>query len=82
MACTKREAPEGRGRAGRGGGVNSIFIHGRGGMTTDPRISTTPGRSMSGFHQPGGHCLHRARFAVRCSASRIKGELHTSNNRF
>ena len=29
------------------------------------------GRSTSGFHQPGRHCLHQARSAVRCSASRM-----------
>ena len=34
------------------------FVHGRSRMTIDPRISTMPGRSTSGFHQPGRHCLH------------------------
>ena len=33
-----------------------------------------------GFHRPGRHCLHRARSAVRCWASRIKGELHSTKN--
>ena len=47
-------------------------------MTIDPRIPTMPGRSTSGFHQPGRHCLHQARSALRYSASRMKGELHPS----
>ena len=44
-------------------------------MTLDPRIPTMPGRSTSGFHQPGRHCLHQARESpVRCSAGRVEGE--------
>ena len=39
-----------------------------------------PVRSTSGFHQPGTHCLHQARSAVRCSASRMNGELHLSKD--
>ena len=39
------------------------------------------GRSISGFHQPGRHCLHQARSAVRCSASRTKGKLHPTKNK-
>ena len=67
----------------RMGGVGECtqFVHGRSRMTIDPRIPTMPGRSMSGFHQPGRHCLHHARSAVRCSASRMKGELHPTKNR-
>ena len=42
---------------------------------------TGTGQSTSGFHQPGRHCLHQARSAVRCSASRMKGEVHPSKNR-
>ena len=64
-----------------GGGGYTQFVHGRSRMTIDPRIPTIPGRSTSGFHQPGRHCLHQARSAVRCSASRMKGELHPSKNR-
>ena len=30
------------------------------------------GRRTSGFHQPGRYCLHQARSAGRCSASRLK----------
>ena len=34
-------------------------------------------------HRPGRHCLlHQARSAVRCWASRMKGELHPTRNRF
>ena len=32
------------------------LMHGRSRMTIDPRIPTRPGRSMSGFHQPGRDC--------------------------
>ena len=39
----------------------------------DPRIPKMPGRSMSGFHRPGLHCLRQPRNAVGCSASRITG---------
>ena len=63
------------------GGSRTQFVHGRSRMTIAPRILTIPGRSTSGFHQPGRHCLHQARSAVRCSASRMKGELHLSKNR-
>ena len=58
---------------GAGGGGGTQFVHGRSRMTIDPRIPTMPGRSTSGFHQPGKHCLHQAQSAVRCSASRMKG---------
>ena len=53
-------------------GVCAEFVHGRTRMTTDPHIPTLPGRSTPGFHQPGRHCSHQARSAVRCSASRMK----------
>ena len=62
-----------------GGGTQ--FVHGRSRVTLDPRIPTMPGRSTSGLHQPGRHCLHQARSAMRCSTSRTKGELHLSKNR-
>ena len=39
-----------------------------------------PGRSTSGFHPPGRHCLHQARNVVRCSASCTKGEVQPSKN--
>ena len=57
------------------------FAHGCSRMTIQPRISTMPGRSTSGFHQPGRHCWHQARSAVRCSSSRMMVELHPSKNR-
>ena len=44
-------------------------------MAIDPRIPTMPERSTSGFRQPGRHCLHHVRSAVRCSTSRMKGKL-------
>ena len=62
-----------------GGGTQ--FVHGRSRMAIDPRIPTMPERSTPGFHQPGRHCLHQARSAVRCSTNRMKGELHSSKNR-
>ena len=34
-----------------------------------------PGRSTSGFDQPGRHCLHQARSAVRCSAESLASPL-------
>ena len=40
-------------------------MHGRSRMTIDPHIPTIPGRSMSGFHRPGRHCLHQAGVAGR-----------------
>ena len=55
------------------GGGGTQFEHGRSRMTIDPRILTMPARRTSGFHQPGRHCLHQARSAVRCSASRMNG---------
>ena len=58
---------------GWGRGVLS-FVHRLSRMTIDPRIPTMPGRSTSGFHQPGRNCLHPALNAVRRSASRMKGE--------
>ena len=57
------------------------FVHRRSLMTMDPRIPPVPGRSTSGFHQPGRHCLHQARSAVRCAASCMKDELHPSKYR-
>ena len=77
-------------RIGGWGGVldkRDVFdlMHGRSinsRMTIDPRIPTMPGRSTSGFHRPGRYRLHQARSAVRCRASRMKGELHSTKDRF
>ena len=79
-------------KAGEGGGVQGWAggLGGRGGCahamhsvslkTIDPRILTMPGRSTSGFCRPGRHHVHQARSAVRCSASRMEGELHPFKN--
>ena len=56
------------------GGRVLMIMHGRSRVTVDPRIPTMPGRSTSGFHRPVRHRQHQARSAVRCSASRKKGE--------
>ena len=58
------------------GGDVLIIMYGRSRMTIDPLIPTMPGQSTSGFHRPGRHRLYQARSAVRCLASRMKGELH------
>ena len=43
-------------------------------MAIDPRIPTTPEQRASGFHRPGGRCVHHALGeTVRCSASRMMG---------
>ena len=62
-----------------GGGGVLISMRGRSRMSIDPRVPTRPGRSTSGFYRPGRHCLHQARSAVRRWASRMKGELHLTN---
>ena len=56
------------------GGCTHV-MHGRSRMTVDTRIPAMPGRSTSGFHRPGRHRLHPARSAVRCRASRMKGDM-------
>ena len=35
------------------------MVHDRSRITIDPRLPAIPGRSTSGFHQPGRHCLHQ-----------------------
>ena len=62
-----------RGRRRGRGGLLDIIV--------DPRIPTTPRRSMSGFGRPGRYCLHQARSAVTCPASLMKGERHPTKNR-
>ena len=56
------------------------FVHGRSRMTIDRCISKMPGRSTSGFHRPGRHCLHQARIAMGCLRGDMKGELHPTKN--
>ena len=43
----------------RGGEGCTQLVHSRSRMAIEPRIPTMPGRSTSGFHQPGRHCVHR-----------------------
>ena len=43
--------------------------------TIDPRIPYCAGTEHVGFYQSGRHRVNQARSAVRCSASRMKGEL-------
>ena len=78
--CEKR----GVGERGGGGGILDRgdvldLMHGCSRIPIDPGIPTMQG---SGFHRPDIYCLHQARSAVRCWASRMKGELHPSKNRF
>ena len=68
---------------GMGGGKYVLIImHGRSLMAIDALTPTTTGRSKSGFQLPGRHCLHQARSASRCWASRIEGELRPAKERF
>ena len=61
----------------RGGGRGALMsCMDRSLLSVDPRIPTMPGWSTSGVHRPGRHCLHQARSAVTCSATRMKGTLH------
>ena len=55
-------------------------MHNRSLRTVDPRILTAPGRSTSGFRRPGKHRVHQARSVVKCSASRMTGELLPAKN--
>ena len=58
------------------------IMHGRSRTAVDSRTPTMPGRSTSGSHRAGRHCLPQAlRSAVRCPASRMKGELQPTKNR-
>ena len=70
----------GRGNGYGGGGCTHVK-HGRSRTTIDPRSPTMPGRNTSGFQRQGRQCLHQPRNAARCSASRIKGELHATKIR-
>ena len=80
-SCSERAERE-RGRGGILDRRDALdLIDGLSRITIDPRIPTLPGRSLSGLHRPGRHCLHQARSAVRCTASRMKGELHPAKSR-
>ena len=56
------------------------FMRSRSRKTVDPLIPTMPGGSTSNFHRPGGHRAHQPRSTVRFSASRVKGEVHSTKN--
>ena len=47
--------------------------------TIELRIPTMSERSASGLHRPDRHRVNQAGSARRCSASRMKGELHRIN---
>ena len=53
-----------------GRGWCTHVMHGRSRVTIDPRVPIMPGRSTSGFHRPGRHCLHQAR------SRQVLGESH------
>ena len=63
------------GLKGAGGGCTHV-MNACSRMTIDPRIPTMPGRSSSGFTDQTGIACTKRENAVRCSASRVKGELH------
>ena len=65
-----------RPRSTQGGCTHAM--HDRSRMT----IPAMSGWSTSGVHRPGRYCLHQAQSAVRCWASRMKGELHPPKTRF
>ena len=64
----------------RGVGGTHVMC-GRSRITIDPHNPTMPKRSTSGFHGPERLRLHQAPSAVRCWASRMKGELQLTRNR-
>ena len=55
-------------------------VRGRSRMTKDPRVPQCREREHVGC-SPTRYCLHQARGAVRCWASRMKVELHRTENR-
>ena len=69
------------GGVGRGRGVYSTFMHGRSRMTITIRPSHpyNAGTEHVGFSPTCRALL--APSTVRCSASRMKGELHPTKNR-
>ena len=64
----------------RYGGGCTHFMHSRSRVSIDRRVPAMPGRRTPGFHRPGRHRVHETRSAVRCSTSRMKGELHPAKN--
>ena len=63
-----------------GGGGCARYVHGRSRMTIDPRILTMPGRSTSGLPTTQALLAPSAK-RREVFGSRMKGELHLSNNR-
>ena len=53
------------------GGGGTHIMDGRSGAIMEPRISTMPTRSTSGFHLPGRHFL-----APRAKRREVQGESH------
>ena len=66
--------------SGKGGGCTQ-FVQGRSRMTIGPRISTMPGRSTSGFPQPGKTLLAPSATRREVFGEPHGGELHPSKNR-
>ena len=74
--CRRREHVE-----EPGGGV-LVTMHGRSRTAIDPRIPTMPGRSTSSFYRAGRHRYHQTRSDVRCWASRMRCELHSTKTAY
>ena len=63
----------------RKGGKGNHVMHGRSRMTIDPLIPTLPGRSTSGFHRPGRHCLPK-REGIACPSAKRRDVLGESRD--
>ena len=73
LGISQELGPKVRNAVGGAGGTQ--FVYDRSRMTIDPRIPTEHVE-----FSPARQTLHQARSAVRCSASRMQGELHPSKN--
>ena len=71
---------EGEREEGGGGGTHGVHCRNLEAIVIDPRIPTMPGRSTSSFSRPGRHRVHQSRNAMTCSASRMKSDLHSTEN--
>ena len=65
----------------RGGEGVLIVVHSRSVTSIDACIPEMSERNTPCLHRPRSYCLHQARSAVVCSASRMAGELHPTKNR-
>ena len=65
----------------RGGGWVIVVMHGRSLSDHTPSHPVTAGTEHVGFLQKRQTLLSQARSAMRCSAIRMKGELHPTKNR-